>query len=133
MAIDELVRDVYAALAAGDRARLLELLHDDFEGTVTDTLLFGIGGSHHGAEAMIEDVWWTIGRRLSVRLEPAEWIACADGRLLVTGRYVGRARATGASLDAAFAHLWTARDERLAAIWQLTDSAAWLAALDERG
>jgi ketosteroid isomerase-like protein len=130
LTIEQLVRAVYAALAAGDRDALVELLHPDFEGTLTESLPFGIGGVHRGAEAMIDDGWWALGRAFAVRAEPAEWIPCADGRLLVTGRYTGRARGTRAPIDAAFAHLWSATDGRLSAIWQLTDSALWVGAVE---
>lgn len=127
--ITELVTALYPALAAGDRAELARLVAPDFEGTLTESLPFGIGGTHLGREAMIEDGWWAVGRAFSIRTEPAEWIECADGRLLVLGRYTGRARSSGAPLDAAFAHLWTARDGQLCAVWHLTDSARWFDAL----
>ena len=127
--IEELVRAVYRVLAGGDGDAVAELLHPDFEGTFTEGLPFGIGGVHHGAEATIRDGWWAIGRAFAIRAEPAEWIECADGRLLVVGRYVGCARATGLPVDSAFAHLWTARDGRLTGIRQVTDSALWVQAL----
>jgi ketosteroid isomerase-like protein len=125
LTIEQLVRAVYTALAAGDRPALMSLLHPDFEATFTDGLPFGIGGAHHGAEATIRDGWWTIGRNFAIRAKPAEWIHCADGRLLVLGRYIGHARKTGNLVDASFAHLWTATDGRLTAIRQITDSARW--------
>lgn len=128
--ITELVQALYSALASGDRDGLARVVAPDFEGTLTESLPFGIGGTHHGREAMIEDGWWAFGRAFAVRVEPAEWIECADGRLLVVGRYRGRARTSEAPVDAAFAHLWTARDDRLCAVWHLTDSARWLQALD---
>lgn len=124
-----LVRRLYAALAAGDRDALGGLLHPDFEGTLAAGLPLGLGGTRRGAAAMIDGGWWAIGAAFALRVEAEEWIACADGRLLVTGRYVGRTRSTGAAVDAAFAHLWTARDGRLASVWQLTDTARWHAAL----
>jgi 2-(1,2-epoxy-1,2-dihydrophenyl)acetyl-CoA isomerase len=126
--IEELVRAAYPALAAGDRDALATLLHPDFEGTFMEGLPFGIGGVHRGAEAAIRHGWWAIGRNFAVRAEPAEWIACADGRMLVLGRYVGRARAADRPLEADFAHLWSARDGQLSAIRQLTDSALWVRA-----
>jgi ketosteroid isomerase-like protein len=125
MTIEQLVRAAYSALAAGDREALEALLHPGFEGTFTDGLPNGMGGVHHGAEATIRDGWWAIGRAFAIRAEPAEWIACADGRLLVLGRYAGTVRATGAPVDAVFAHVWTARDGRLSAVTQITDSARW--------
>lgn len=127
--VEQLARRLYPALAAGDRAVLGELLGDDLEASFCEGLPDGIGGAHHGAEATIRDGWWAIGRRYTIAAEPQEWIACADGRLLVRGRYRGRGRESGVPVDAEFAHLWTERDGRLAAIWQLTDSAAWIAAL----
>ncbi|MGH8973638.1 MAG: nuclear transport factor 2 family protein [Acidimicrobiia bacterium] len=128
--ITGLVRDLYAALVTGDRETVTRLVADDFVGDLTESLPFGIGGLHHGREAMIDGGWWAVGRAYSMRIEPTEWIGCTDGRLLVLGRYRGRARATGGRVDAAFAHVWTARDGRLTAVWQLTDSVRWLAALE---
>jgi ketosteroid isomerase-like protein len=127
--IKELVAALYPALAAGDRVELARLVAPDFEGMLTESLPFGIGGVHHGLEAQIDEGWWPFGRAWAVKVEPSEWIECADGRLLVLGRYVGRARTTGTPVDVAFAHLWGARDGRLSAIWHLTDSAPLLQAL----
>lgn len=126
----DLVRGVYTALAAGDAAALGTLLAPAFEAEVAEGMPLGLGGCRRGAEAMIRDTWWPIGRAYAVRPEPQEWILCEDGRLLVLGRYRGRARASGRPLDAGFAHLWTARDGRLTALRQLTDTARWVAALE---
>lgn len=125
LTIGELVRAVYPALAAGDRDALARLLDPDFEATFTEGLPFGIGGTHRGAQAAQRDGWWAIGRAFDLHAEPREWIDCTDGRLLVLGRYFGRARASGAPIDAEFAHLWTAGGGRLTRLWQLTDSARW--------
>jgi 2-(1,2-epoxy-1,2-dihydrophenyl)acetyl-CoA isomerase len=126
LTVRDLVGLVYPALAAGDRDALLDLLDPEFEATLTEGLPFGIGGTHRGAVAAQRDGWWAIGRAFDLRAEPQEWIDCADGRLLVTGRYRGRVRSSGAAVDAAFAHLWTARDGHLTRLWQLTDSARWI-------
>jgi len=124
-----LVRRLYTALAAGDPVALEELLTPDFDGFLAEGLPLGIGGRHRGVEDMREHGWWAIGRAFKVRVEPVEWIACGDGRLLVLGRYVGSARSTGAPVKARFAHVWTFRDGRLSAVWHLTDTAPWVAAL----
>ncbi|TMD92027.1 MAG: DUF4440 domain-containing protein [Chloroflexi bacterium] len=129
--MEELVRSVYSALAAGDAAALGELLAPGFEAEVAEGMPLGLGGHRSGSDAMIRETWWPIGRSFAMRVEPGEWIACEDGRLLVLGRYRGRARSTGQPVDAAFAHLWTARDGRLVGLRQLTDTALWAAALEE--
>jgi 2-(1,2-epoxy-1,2-dihydrophenyl)acetyl-CoA isomerase len=118
--IRELVARAYTALAAGDGAALAELLAPGFEGHLAEGLPHGIGGPHHGADSMIRDGWWAIGRAYRVGAQPADWIDCVDGRLLVLGRYRGE------TVDAAFAHLWTAEAGRLTALWQLTDTARWI-------
>jgi 2-(1,2-epoxy-1,2-dihydrophenyl)acetyl-CoA isomerase len=124
------IERVYAALEAGDRDALLELLAPDLDAQLADGMPAG-AGPHRGADAMISDGWWAIGRTFSVRAIPQEWIACAADRLLVRGRYRGTARTTGRELDAAFDHLWTVRAGRAVALRQLTDTALWVAAADE--
>jgi 2-(1,2-epoxy-1,2-dihydrophenyl)acetyl-CoA isomerase len=124
----ELVDRLYAALARGDRAAVESLLAPHFQAEFTKSLPFGIGGCHLGTEA-IDRGWWAIGRAYSIRAEPDEYVDTADGRLLVLGRYRGSARATGVSVEAAFAHLWSADRERLTGLVQITDGAPWLAAL----
>jgi len=128
--ITELVAALYPALAKGDRAAVTALVAEGFEGTLTAGLPGDIGGVHRGRDDMIEHGWWALGRLFKMRAEPCQWMVCPDGRLLVVGRYIGCGRETGAPLDAAFVHLWSAEDGRLTAVWQLTDSALFVQALD---
>jgi ketosteroid isomerase-like protein len=129
--ITELVAALYPALAKGDRETIAGLIAADFEGTLTEGL--PMGGFHRGREDMIDNGWWAFGRAFKVRVEPTQWMTCPDGRLLVLGRYVGSGRKSGVPIDAAFVHLWSAADGRLTAIWQLTDSALFMQALERTG
>ena len=123
--IETLVASVYDALAIGDGKAVRAQLADDFTAHFADGLPVG-GGSHPSPDRTISDGWWALGRAYAVRAQPQEYIACADGRLLVRGRYVGSRRDDPAVLvDAAFMHLWTARDGLLVALEQLTDTARW--------
>jgi ketosteroid isomerase-like protein len=124
----QIVIALYAALAAGDRAGVETCLAPGFEAAFTDGLPLGIGGTHIGHDA-IDHGWWAIGRAFALTAEPSQYIDTADGRLLVLGVYRGRARATGASIEAAFMHLWAADGDHLTNLLQLTDSAQWLSAL----
>ena len=128
------VRSLYRALAAGDRETLRTLLHPDFIGHATAGLPLGAGGEHVGPDAMRREVWWQLGRHYDVVAHPDEFHALDDGRLLVTGHYRGAARRSGKKLDAAFHHvIGFADDGRMTSLDQLTDTAAWIVALDERG
>ena len=128
--ITELVAALYPALAKGDREMVARLVDPDFEGTLTAGLPAGVGGVHRGREDMIENGWWALGRLFRMRAEPCQWMVCPDGRLLVVGRYIGSGRESGAPLDAAFVHLWSAEAGRLTAVWQLTDSVRFVEALE---
>ena len=127
--IERLVRRLYEALATGDGDAVAELLAPDFQGSIAPGMPLGLGGLKDGMVAMRDDGWWAIGRAFSVRVEPEEWIPCADGRLLVIGRYVGRARSSGRPLEAEVAHLWSAVEDRLTSVHQFTDTAMWRDAL----
>jgi 2-(1,2-epoxy-1,2-dihydrophenyl)acetyl-CoA isomerase len=127
------VRSLYRALAAGDREMLAKLLHPDFVGHATEGLPLGVGGEHRGPDAMRREVWWQLGRHYNVEAYPDEFHALGDGRLLVAGRYRGEARRSGNKLEAAFHHvIGFADDGRMTSLDQLTDSAAWIQALDEQ-
>ncbi|MDW5593162.1 hypothetical protein VSS74_02355 [Conexibacter stalactiti] len=125
------VARLYGALGAGDGDGVLALLDPGFEGRIADGMPAG-AGLHRGAEAMLRDGWWAIGRAFKVIAEPEGWIACADGRLLVAGTYRGVARGTSAQVNARFAHLWSGGAAGLTALEQWTDTALWCAALNER-
>ncbi len=124
-----LARRLYEALAAGDADRLRDLLHPSFTGHTTEGLPLGLGGEHGSPEAMTEDFWWTIGRHYRAQAEPGQFLALADGGLLVLGRYTGTARDGGGRLDAAFAHVLRFTDGRISELTQYTDSARWAGAL----
>jgi 2-(1,2-epoxy-1,2-dihydrophenyl)acetyl-CoA isomerase len=120
-----LVNQLYDALAALDLAALDELLDPDFRGVLTAGMPFGVGGEHFGAQAMRRDGWGAIGRHYLARAEPDRFLPLIDGRMLVTGRYVGQGRRGGGPLDAAFAHIITISNGRIAGLEQYTDTARW--------
>lgn len=123
----ELAQQLYAALMKGDGLALETLVHPDFVGVAAEGLPLGIGGRYVGLAAMRDGVWWKLGRHWRVEARAEELHLLDDGRLLVTGRYVGEARESGAPLDAAFTHVIEFRDGQISALTQLTDTAAWAA------
>lgn len=125
---ERLARELYRALAQGDRVQLSTLLHPDFVGHTTEGLPGGLGGTYEGPEAMRRRFWGGIARSFDATAEPKEVNLLDDGRLLVRGRYTGAARG-GGPLDAEFAHVLSFADGRIVGLDQLTDSARWQAAL----
>ncbi|HWJ82495.1 MAG TPA: enoyl-CoA hydratase-related protein [Nocardioides sp.] len=127
----DVARRLYAALAAGDADALEAVVCADFVGHVTPGLPLGTGGDHEGRDAMRDEVWWQLGRHYHVAAEPEEFHLLDDGRLHVRGHYRGQGRRSGRTLDAEFIHVITVRDDRVARLEQLTDSAAFIEALGE--
>jgi 2-(1,2-epoxy-1,2-dihydrophenyl)acetyl-CoA isomerase len=125
----ELVRALYRALAAGDRAALDTLLDADFVGDTASGMPLGLGGRFAGAAAMRREFWGPIAREFEVAAHADEIVQLPDGRVLVTGCYLGIARATGRKLEAAFSHTIAVADGRITGLRQLTDTARWVEAL----
>jgi 2-(1,2-epoxy-1,2-dihydrophenyl)acetyl-CoA isomerase len=121
--VDELARVVYEALRTGDRDRLAGALAPGFVAHFAEGMPAG-GGRADGPGEAIEH-WWAMGRMFSVHVEPEEFAALADGRLMVRGRYLGHRRDGGGPVDAEFIHLWRASDGRLSELRQLTDTVRW--------
>lgn len=124
----ELVQQLYDALAALDLPALKDLLDPDFHGFLAPGMPFGVGGEHHGADAMRRNGWGAIGQYFVARAEPERFLPLVDGRMLVTGRYVGHGRDGGGPLDAPFAHIVTVAGGRISGLEQYTDTARWVAA-----
>lgn len=123
------VARLYAAFAAADPSALLAALTPDFRGIVADGMPLDLGGTYQGPETMLSAVWGPTADRFDVIPVPEEYLATGGGRVVVVGRYRGTVRATGAEIDAAFAHLLRIRDDRIAELIQITDTARWHAAL----
>ena len=115
----------YTAIASSDADGLFALLTDDFVGTVSAGMPEDVGGRHEGALDMIAGVWGRIDAVYDMRVEPAEYLAVDDDRVVVIGRYRGSARDGGTAVDAAFAHVITVENEQITALQQITDTVRW--------
>lgn len=118
-------RRFYECLAREDGRSLFGLLTEDFVGTVSAGMPHGVGGEHRGAVDMITNVWGRIGSLYDIHVDPVEYLAVDDNRIVVLGRYRGSARDGETAVDAAFAHVITTRGDRVAALQQITDTARW--------
>jgi ketosteroid isomerase-like protein len=121
----EIARRLYEAMARSDACALLELLTDDFVGTVSAGMPHDVGGEHRGPADMVGEVWGRIASVYDMHVEPCEYLPVDDARVVVLGNYRGSARADETVVDAAFAHVIAVRGEQIAALRQITDTARW--------
>ena len=121
----ELAREVYDALGTADAPRLVELMHPDFVGHVSEGMPEGVGGVHRGPRAMLADVWAPIARRFAVRPVAERFLPCDGGDVVVLGTYAGAPPGSDTPLRAAFAHALSFRDGRVVELRQITDTQRW--------
>src|SRR5215831_10083257 len=121
----DLARDFCAALARADADRLLELLHPQFTGHVTDGMPSGLGGTYTGPTAMLRHVGGPVDRLFAARPAPERFLSCESGEVVVTGSYTGQPPGADRPQAAAFAYVFAFRDGRLAELRQFTDSHRW--------
>jgi ketosteroid isomerase-like protein len=121
----DLARAFYAALARPDTGRLLELMHPQFTGHVTDGLPDGLGGTYAGPTAMLREVCGPVSRRFAAMPLPEQFLTCEGGEVVVTGSYTIAPPGAGRRLTAAFVHVLVFRDGQLAELRQVTDGHRW--------
>jgi ketosteroid isomerase-like protein len=116
----EIVRSFYERLKAGDAPGALGLMVHDIEWTTMWHYKVNGRGPERVAEGLFKPLMaeWS-----SFALEPAEFIV--DGDTVVSlGRFSGVHGATGKRADAGYAHVWTAKDSRIARFRQYIDTLA---------
>jgi len=121
----EVVRAIYAAMAARDTARLFELI--DPACVVTQDPALPWGGHHVG-----HDGFATFALALTGAIDSAvaiEAVFAADGEVIQCGRTQGTVRANGVAFDIPEVHRWTVRDGKAVAAHFAIDTAAMLEAL----
>lgn len=121
----DVAHDLYEAFERRDVERLVELLHPEFVGYVTEGMPSGVGGIHTGPQAMLSEVWAPIAQRFRVRPVPAQFHRCDDGHVIVIGSYTGEPAGPDRPLNAAFAHTLAFREGRVVELRQVTDSQRW--------
>ncbi|MGA2065314.1 MAG: nuclear transport factor 2 family protein [Thermoguttaceae bacterium] len=122
-----IVMNLYGAVARGEFP--LDSLDPQVEWTEANVPDLWFGGTHHGPDAVLREVMGPTSEHVDgFRLQCDEFLDAGD-RIIVTGRFLGRGKETGVGLDAAFAHIWTLRDDKVTRFQGYTDTANWLYAL----
>ena len=120
------LRRIYDAFSRWDIDELARDVAHDFELNLPESLPFG--GTRHGYDGIhafaavfqdhVEGGW----------ADPDDFLHAGD-RIVVLGRMRGRARATGRTFEAPFAHVWTLTDGVASHCRAYTDSGPVTAAL----
>ncbi len=122
-------RQGYEAFNRGDIDTVLGLMNPEIEWQEPDVEGLPVRGTHHGPEAVANNVFGTVVETWEdFRVVPEEFLDAGE-RVVVLGRFQGRGKASGRTLDAPFAHVWTLRDGKLVHFRNYPDTANFLEAL----
>jgi len=120
------VEALYRAFAANDGATIGGLLAPDLVWMEAESGPYADRNPYNGPGAVFEGVFARIGAGYEgFVVTPAVFIASGD-RVVALGRYTGTNRATGETLDAQFAHVFTVTGGKVTGFQQYTDTAQWV-------
>jgi ketosteroid isomerase-like protein len=116
----QVAQRTYEAFARGDVPAVLENFHGDVEWQAAEGLPWG--GLHRGPEAVAQNVFGAVMDAIDdFTVNPERFLDTEDA-VVVLGRYGGKGRESGKTLDAAFAHVWDLEDGKLKRFGHHTDT-----------
>ncbi len=126
----DIMRRGYEAFNRGDIDTVLGLMDENIEWHEPDVEGLPEAGTHHGPEQVARNVFQTAVEDYDdFQVTPEKFLDAEDDHVVVLGRFQGKGKETGKTLDAPFAHVWVLRDEKIASHQNYTDTAQWLRVL----
>lgn len=117
------IQSLYEAFGRGDAATVLGGLAPDVQWREAETQPYAEGNPYDSPQRVGEEVFGRIMMDFDgFTVSPQLFVAEGD-HVVATGRYTGTHKASGTSLDAQFAHVWTVRDGKVQRFQQYTDTA----------
>jgi uncharacterized protein len=118
----EIIRAVYEAFASGDIPAVLGAFAADIEWREAENFLYADRNPYIGPGAVLEGVFARLGGEWeNFQAIPDSFLDAGDS-VVSQGHYSGVYKATGRSVRAQFAHVFTLRDGKVAAFQQYTDT-----------
>lgn len=108
----DLVRSLYAALAAGDVPGLLALLHSDLKWTEAEGFPY-YSGTWRAPQDVLEKLIVPLMQDWDDFSAIADDFVAEGDRVVSLGAYGGVSKATGKTMRAPFAHVWRIADAKL--------------------
>lgn len=117
----ERVQEIYEAFGRGDVPAVLGAMDPEIEWREAEG--FPYGGTYHGPDAVLENVFARLGSEWEdFRAVPETYVD--GGQVIVAlGEYSGTYGATGKAFRAPFAHVWWLEAGRAVRFQQFTDTA----------
>ncbi len=108
-----IMRQGYDAFNRGDIDAVVGIMDPEIEWREPDVEGTPARGTHHGLEAVVNNVFGSVAEHWDEFQAVAEEFLDAGDRVIVLGHFSVRGKATGRAVDAPFAHVWALRDGRV--------------------
>jgi ketosteroid isomerase-like protein len=123
------LRRIYAAISRWDLDELIADVAHDIEWTLPDSPPWG--GTRHGHRGIGSFATSFRDHVVGTWADPDDYLDPGD-RIVVLGRFRGRAQASGQQFEFGFAHVWALTDGMASRMSSYFDTAPVLAALEGR-
>ncbi len=121
----DLIKTAYAAFAVGDIPAVLAVIDPSAEWVETDADDVPGRGTHVGPDAIAQNVFAAVPEHWdSFELVPEDFF-CDGETVIVRGRVVATAKATGTTMNAPFVHVFTVRAGKIVKLTNHHDTAMW--------
>lgn len=118
----ELVRNLYDAFAKGDGPAILGAMSAGIVWNEAENFPYADKNPYVGPMAIAEGVFGRIAAEWDGFTVSVHEIHDAGDTIVATGRYSGKYKTTGKSIDAQFAHVWRVKDGKIASFQQYADT-----------
>lgn len=123
------VRSFYEAFAHRDAARFIELLDPEIEWTSAESFLYADHSPYVGADAVFKHLFGRVfGDWDDFRMSPGEILGGGE-IVIANGRFAGKFKENGASIDAQFVQVFQFKDGKIAKCQVYTDTARFKEAI----
>jgi len=128
-----LVQGIYEAFGTGDVPGVLSRMSPDIVWNEAENFPYADRNPYEGPEAVLTGVFGRIGVEWDgFTVVPDEMLDAGD-TVVVLGRYRGKYKATGRTLDAQLAHVWRVEDGKVVGFQQYTDTLQTARVTERRG
>jgi uncharacterized protein len=121
----DVVKSVYDAFGKGDVAAVLGAFDPQIQWREAESFLYADRNPYAGPQAVAEGVFQRIVSDVENFAVVPERFVDGNDTVVVEGRYRGKMKTTGRSVDAQFAHVWQLRDGKVVRFQQYTDTKQW--------
>ncbi len=121
MSSGDVIRGLYEAFGRGDVPAVLGTLDENVEWTEAEG--FPYGGTYHGPNAVLENVFMKLGSEWEGFSAVPHKIIDGGDDVVALGTYTGKYLATGKSISVPYAHAWTLKEGKAVRFQQYTDTA----------